>query len=139
MGGKKGRKLRHWSDEEKRSICLQTTTPGVSIAQVARRYAMNANLIHKWLKDARLVPVVEGVCDVEDPVDGFLPVEIDGHALSDPLVSVRTCQSFEPALSATRVDLTLSDGRRVLVESPTALSAVLGLDGVDTKASQCAR
>jgi transposase len=127
MGGKKGRKLRHWSDEEKRSICLQTTVPGVSIAQVARRYAMNANLIHKWLKDARFAPVSEGAGDVEDPVDGFLPVEIDGDALSGPLVSVQAYQSTEPALSATRVDLTLSDGRRILVEGPTALSAVLGL------------
>ena len=30
-------------------------------------------------------------------------------------------------LSTTRVDITLSDGRRVLVEGPTALTAVLGL------------
>ena len=44
---------RPWSAEEKRSICLQTLAPGVSIAQVARRYAMNANLILKWLKNNR--------------------------------------------------------------------------------------
>ena len=31
------------------------------------------------------------------------------------------------ALCATRVDLTLSDGRRILVEGPTALSSVVGL------------
>ncbi len=36
------RKRRSWSDEEKRSICLQTTAPGVSVAQVARRYVMLA-------------------------------------------------------------------------------------------------
>jgi len=55
-------KQRRWSDEEKRSICFQTTTAGDSVAQVARRYAMNANyyptvdcsqsmrgLIFKWL------------------------------------------------------------------------------------------
>ncbi|MCP4408453.1 MAG: transposase, partial [Gammaproteobacteria bacterium] len=39
------RKRRSWSKEEKRSICLQTLAPGVSVAQVARRYAMNANQI----------------------------------------------------------------------------------------------
>lgn len=39
-------KKRFWSDDEKRSICAQTTVPGVSVAQVARRYALNANLIH---------------------------------------------------------------------------------------------
>jgi len=46
-------KKRRWSDEEKRSICFQTTAAGVSVAQVARRYAMNANLIFKWLRDER--------------------------------------------------------------------------------------
>ena len=34
------RTKRLWTDEEKRSICFQTTAPGVSVAQVARRYAM---------------------------------------------------------------------------------------------------
>lgn len=34
-------KKRRWPDEEKRSICLQTMAQGVSVAQVARRYAMN--------------------------------------------------------------------------------------------------
>ena len=38
-------KKRRWSAEEKISICLQTPPPGVSVAQVARRYALNANLI----------------------------------------------------------------------------------------------
>ena len=41
-------KKRRWPDDEKRSICFQTTAAGVSVAQVARRYAMNANLIFKW-------------------------------------------------------------------------------------------
>jgi DNA (cytosine-5)-methyltransferase 1 len=36
------RTKRLWTDEEKRSICLQTTAPGVSVARVAQRYAMNA-------------------------------------------------------------------------------------------------
>jgi transposase len=43
---KKGGRRRFWSDEEKRLICLQTRALGVSVAQVARRYEMNANLIH---------------------------------------------------------------------------------------------
>jgi transposase len=32
------RAKRLWSDEEKRSICLQTAASEVSVAQVARRY-----------------------------------------------------------------------------------------------------
>ena len=52
------RKKRSWSDEEKCEICEQTAMPGVSVAQVARRYAVNANLIFKWLKDPRFAPAV---------------------------------------------------------------------------------
>lgn len=47
MGTKKGSKKRFWSDEEKRSICLQALAPGFRL----RRFAMNANLIHNWLRD----------------------------------------------------------------------------------------
>ena len=50
MAGKKGLKKRIWSDDEKRKTCVQTLTRGVSVAQVARRYSMNANLIFKWLR-----------------------------------------------------------------------------------------
>ena len=50
------RTKRLWTDEEKRSICFQTTAPGVSVAQVALRYAVNANLIFTWLRDARYAP-----------------------------------------------------------------------------------
>lgn len=121
------RKKRTWSDEEKREICAQTAVAGVSVAQVARRYAVNANLIFKWLKDPRFAPAVEGEDDNAE-AGGFLPVEIAGSATvavsaEKPLL---TGLSDAP-LCASRVDITLSDGRRVLIEGPTALSAVLGL------------
>ena len=44
---------------------LSDDAPGVSVAQVARRYAMNANLIYKWLRDPRFAPDPE---IVEEPV-----------------------------------------------------------------------
>ena len=55
------RTKRLWTDEEKRSICFQTTAAGVSVAQVARRYAINANMIFKWLRDPRYAPDPEMV------------------------------------------------------------------------------
>ena len=122
MAGKKGQKKRFWSDDEKRSICTQTTVRGVSVAQVARRYSMNANLIHNWLKDARFAPEPE--MDEPDCNGGFLPVEIEG-TIAVPMV--KDAQEAEAAVSAQRVDITLSDGRRILVEGPTALSGVLTL------------
>ena len=42
-----------WTDEEKRWICVQTTAPDVFMAQVARRYALNANMMFKWLGPAQ--------------------------------------------------------------------------------------
>ena len=67
------RAKRLWTVEEKRSICLQTRSPGVSVAQVARRYALNANVIFKWLRDPRFAPDPDAA-----PTEGprFLPVEI---------------------------------------------------------------
>jgi transposase len=75
MAGKKGQKKRFWSDEEKVSICGQTRAPGVSVAQVARRYAMNANLIHKWLRDPRFA---SDEVAAETEAAEFLPIEIEG-------------------------------------------------------------
>ena len=113
----KGKK-RFWSDDEKRSICVQTCAAGVSVAQVARRYAMNANLIHKWLRDPRFGPDLEGDDGIVD-APTFLPVEIEGMPASSSAANA--------PLSVHRVDITLSDGRRILVEGTTALSAVLSL------------
>ncbi|WP_050521794.1 IS66-like element accessory protein TnpA [Pseudorhodobacter wandonensis] len=70
------RAKRLWTDEEKRSICFQTTAAGVSVAQVARRYAMNANMIFKWLRDPRYAPTPDAVEDVAVEAPCFLPVEI---------------------------------------------------------------
>jgi transposase len=121
------RKKRSWSDEEKREICQQTVVAGVSVAQVARRYAVNANLIFKWLKDSRFAPVVEG-CDDKTEAGGFLPVEIEGSStVAIDADTPRPAVLAGAPLCANRVDITLSDGRRVLIEGPTALSAVLGL------------
>jgi transposase len=76
MAGKKGQKKRFWSDEEKVPICGQTCAPGVSVPQVARRYAMNTNLIHKWLRDPKFAPDSEIVEEQVAETPCFLPVEI---------------------------------------------------------------
>ena len=104
------RKHRHWADEEKRSICLQTRAPGVSVAQVARRYAMNANLIFKWLKDPRYVPD-----DAAVDVPVFLPVEIireRSHA-----APLKDDAPLAPCVGHRgRVEIILPDGVRLKVE-----------------------
>jgi len=68
------RTRRLWTDEEKRSICLQTTASGVSVAQVALRYSVNANLIFKWLRDPKYRP--KSGTGSEEAGLRFLPVEV---------------------------------------------------------------
>ena len=124
MAGKKGQKKRFWSKDEKHLIFAQARVAGFSVAQVARWYSMNANLIHKWLRDPRFAAdVSDDVLEI-DEVSAFLPVEIEG--VDSSLTSVPP-PALEAPLSAQRVDITLSDGRRILVEGPTPLSGILAL------------
>lgn len=125
MAGKKGQKKRVWSDEEKLSICTQARVPGVSVAQVARRYAMNTNLIHKWLRDPRFASG-EQAADLPAPEGAtFLPVEFAGME-PVPVAPVLPTSSTG-SVTAQRVDITLSDGRRILLEGATALSAIVAM------------
>ena len=98
-------KKRRWSDEEKRSICFQTTAAGVSVAQVARRYAMNANLIFKWLRDERYALEPDGAAEEAEPI--FLPVEVEA---SNSLVT-----ALAP-VPAGRIEIELPGGCRVSAE-----------------------
>lgn len=68
------RTRRLWTDEEKRSIYLQTTAPGVSVAQVALHYTVNANLIFIWLRDPKYRP--SSGTGPEEAGLRFLPVKI---------------------------------------------------------------
>lgn len=127
MAGRKGQKKRFWSDDEKRSICDQASLPGVSVARVARRYSMNANLIHKWLRDPRFVEHGAKAGVIASEETSFLPVEIECDA-SSPSCSDRTASlPGGLRLPVSRVDITLSDGRRVQIDGPTTLTSVIGL------------
>ncbi|SDE53154.1 transposase [Paracoccus isoporae] len=110
------RTRRLWTDEEKRSICLQTVAPGVSVAQVARRYAVNANLIFKWLRDPRYAP---DAASVPPSPEGsrFLPVEIVD---AKPTPATRVAQNL--------IDIELSGGPRMRISGsydPDALARLL--------------
>ncbi len=109
-------KKRRWPDDEKRSICFQTTAQGVSVAQVARRYAMNANLIFKWLRDERYTPVVDVAPEADGPV--FLPVEIEASANLDPTV-ITTPRS--------RIEIELSSGHRITAEGASDVDVLARL------------
>lgn len=95
---------RKWSIEEKRAFCLQTTEPGVTIAEVARRNFLNDDMLYRWVKDKRFSPQRYGEAGSE-----FLPVEISSeHTLSPAL-----CTSNQPS---SRVQIKLTSGQKIVAE-----------------------
>jgi transposase len=111
------RTKRLWSGEEKRSICFQTAAPGVSVAQVARRYAVNANLIFKWLRDPRYAPARASVLAPTEEAH-FLPVEIVAEAMAP---------AAEP-VADNRIEIELADGHRMRISGsydPEALARLI--------------
>ena len=112
---------RLWSDEEKRSICFQTTVPEVSVAQVARRYALNANMIFKWLRDARYAP---GPAPAAVDTPCFLPVEIVDRA---------RLEESRPGKTDGQIEIELAGGHRLRISGsydPEALARLIrGLSG----------
>jgi len=111
------RTKRLWTDEEKQSICFQTTAPGVSVAQVARRYAVNANLIFKWLRDPRFAP---DPASAQPPSEeaGFLPVEIVAATRSAPAAPV----------AENHIEIELAGGHRMKISGnyiPEALARLI--------------
>ena len=106
------RKKRHWSDEEKREICWQAGIPGVSVAQVGRRYAVNANLIFKWLKDARFAPdTVEGEAETI-----FLPVEVGASCSEEASVLPGPDRAVPGRTPSGRITIELSGGHRLCAD-----------------------
>ena len=89
---------------------------------------MNSNLIFTWLRDPRFTPAEVDAPDDSGDGNLFLPVETVGSTAGpEPGPDLETHGPTGDPVLAQRVDITLSDGRRVVVEGPTALSAVLGL------------
>lgn len=123
MAGKKGQKKRFWSDEEKVSICAQTCAPGVSVAQVARRYAMNTNLIHKWLRDPKFAPDPESIEGEVAELPCFLPVEIVDHTQTKDTASAT---DTKPARNAIEIDIAGGHQLRIVGSyDPEALARLI--------------
>ena len=97
------RRRRFWSDDEKRTICRQARATGVSVARVAQRYSMNANLIFKWLRDPRFLALEP---DTDEAV--FLPVEVS---------PAMPPQQPPACVSDGRIVIELSGGHRIVAEA----------------------
>lgn len=119
-------KRRKWSDDEKRMICSQARVHGVSVAQVARRYDVNANQVFNWLKDSRFAPE-EG----SDDAARFLPVEVIEGAPPEaypPTSSPASPATSAPGSGAGLIELDLASGHRLRISGrydPDALARLI--------------
>jgi len=91
------------------------------VAQVARRYALNANMIFKWLRDARYAP---GSAQAAVDTPCFLPVEIVGRA---------RLEESRPVKTDGQIEIEIAGGHRLRVSGsydPEALARLIrGLSG----------
>ncbi len=105
------RKRRSWTRGEKRRIVAESLVEGASIAEVARRHELNANLLFTWRRKMGVEP--SGQND-RTPI---LPVTIIAEAAEEARRE-----------SSGQMEIVLFEGERIIVWSdvePAALSRVL--------------
>jgi len=101
------RRRRYWKKEEKRRIVAESFTDGASVAEVARRYGLNANLLFTWRRQL-------AASKANDP-PAILPVTI---APIPPLTTA------PPPGAAGRMEITLSSGERIVVGADVETAAL---------------
>lgn len=71
------RPVRRRHDRElKQQVLVECATPGKSVAQVAMAHGLNANLVHKWRRQAGAV--------AEPPLPAFVPVTVAAQVATEP-------------------------------------------------------
>ena len=93
------RRRRSWTRDEKRRIVDESLQEGASIADVARRHELNANLLFTWRRKMGVEPT-----ERKDPLE-IVPVTI-----ARGLATEGRC----PA-AAGRMEIVLSQGDRIIV------------------------
>ena len=108
---------RHRTIEEKRAIVAESLAPRASVAEVARRHGLNANLLFIWrrlqergllethtrrMRGRRLVPVkllAPGAAGISAPPSGMLRIELPSG------VQLHVCPQADIALLERVIEL----------------------------------
>ncbi|MGH6740556.1 MAG: IS66-like element accessory protein TnpA [Bradyrhizobium sp.] len=107
-----GRTRRSWTRDEKRRIVEESLQEGASIAEVARRHEVNANLLFTWRRK----------------------IGVESSEQSDPMAILPVTIGSEPAPegrcpdAAGQMEIILAEGERIIVWADVetaALSRVL--------------
>ena len=102
------------SVEEKLRIVEESRTPGVSVAQVARRHAVNANQVFAWRRLHE-----QGLLGQRPRRGGvkLLPVQIR----DEPADQCAALPSATEAASEERLEVVLPDGIQIVIRGTFAL------------------
>ena len=117
-----GGKRRRWPEALKRELVAATLEPGASVALVARRHDVNANMLFKWRRRFTVVAPPSSV-----PPAGLVPVQIvpDAVVISDPTIDAKPAVDRSAAGS---IEIALSGGVRVRIKGavdPAAVTAAV--------------
>ena len=133
------RSRRSWSDDEKQKIIAEALVPGTSVAEIARRHGVNANLVFNWRRSARAACVASAeVAAPSEPArsdamltasePGFVPIGVftrapdggpaliagGGVAQQLPSPAARARANAEGRTGLIEIDL--ADGTRLRVD-----------------------
>jgi transposase len=124
-----GRRRRHWSDEDKARIVAECDAPGSSVSLVARRHDLNTNMLFTWRRQLRErqrgageISFVPAVIAPQEPA-GDRPAEM-------PREPQPGLVGTSPSRPPCRIEIVLSDSRRIIVDegvSAAALARVIGV------------
>ena len=103
-----GRKRRSWTRDEKRRIVEESLQEGASIAEVARRHELNANLLFTWRRKMGVEPSVRNEPMPILPVTIARGVAAEGH-----------CPD-----AAGQMEIVLSEGDRIIVWADVETAAL---------------
>jgi transposase len=140
IGGKRSR--RSWSAEEKQRIVAEAVVPGASVAAIARRHGVNANLVFTWRRAAQAISPAAGLSasarrlqrppslPANEPCE-FIPIGVFGRADDCQTAVIAGASSTEvtgtsshgtppprPSLDARPgvIEIDLADGARLRVD-----------------------
>jgi transposase len=112
MAARNSGKRRSYSTAFKRRVVAETLEPGASVASVARRHGLNANMVFSWRRDPRFGPGRDAAT--------FLPVEVTAAEVFVPP---------EPIIPSSdgQIEIALPSGHRLTLSGSFDPDAVVRL------------
>jgi transposase len=134
---KDGAARRSWSLEERQRIVDEAVAPGASVAAVARRHGVNANLVFKWIGraregwlDRRRAPAkkADAATRAQDAAAAtFVPVKlVELSAVSAPpaISPPKPARETRKSLHRGAMEISLPNGARVSLDADVDAEAL---------------